>query len=522
MSFQYSEVDLDKLESVRLVDGEISPQSGDTSKTTDSLTSEQKRKSQLVDFLENEFDRFHSMIDELIDCYNSLARRNAVSETVGVPDYLNCSNCSHLAESENGNPICMATEVQEDGETLRKVIPDTGSLPSFCSRDMRHVDFPEDRINEVDDDLVSTLEKGYEQYLEDRDYLVELDEYVSRELIRYVRGLFDARDFDDYRGSAIRVAWVLHLDDVLEEDWHPQRAEAYLRAMDSPFQAETLPGQGGDKFEQDVREYLKSLNFLMLDRVFELDGVSANYKEMDIHTKLPWGDRAIFEVFSSGGIHKDRQVAQYAELLKRAEDVESVQILFKEGYGSNLTIEKQLLFDLLSSNTHTTPDIELPGDSWSGSRGDDFEYLGDAEDLSYSQFEPEFEPLRASQQVESQLLAQLRGLGYDPVLPVYNHKDDYLFCGPTIVLGDGSDKLSLTLFANRELEWKGYGDESTRNKRRFERGSGTIGYNWQVRTPSHWRRNITESVEMPVAVVEISDQNPSEITPPVFDRLLRE
>ncbi len=551
MAFEYNEVDIGGLESVRLTAGEISPTTSDVDGSTGDLTTEQKRKSQMVDLLEDDFDRFHSLLDDLVACYHSFGRRNEfVSETLGVPDYVKCENCSNLGESTDGNPICLASGEEKDGKTLYKIIQNTESIPSFCSQDIRFLDFPEDRLDEVDDDFRSIAEDGYEEYAkdqreqyeerreeaieegrEDSNYVTEdvsefvtaREEYTARELDKLVGSLFDPWDSDDYRRSAIRVAWLLHLDDVLQEEFYIQRAEAYLRAMDSPHKSEMLPGQGGDEFEEDVREYLKALDFPMFDRVFELEGVSANRKEMDIHTELPWGDRAIFEVFTSGAhSKKHKQLGQYAELLKLAENIDPIQILFTDGYLSNQTIEQELLFNLLESDLHIPDDLEPPSEPGESTGREGLEYLGDADALSYSEFEPDFEPVKASQKAESQLVAKLRGMGYDPSLPVYRYGSQYGFCGPTIELGDGSGRVSITLYANREPAWKDDTDGANRNERMFERKEQGFGFEWAMDGPPGWHRNLQQIKDMPVAVVEVSDQDQSTINPTVFHKLLRE
>lgn len=550
MTFEYNEIDIDGVQSVRVTSGDISPNTCDMDGSTGDLTSEQKRKSQMVDLLEDDFDRFHSLIDDLIGRYHSFRRPDGVSEKLDVPDYVKCRNCSNLGESTDGKPICLETGEEKDEETLYKIIQNTESTPSFCSHDIRSLEFPEDRIDDVNDELLSIAEDGYEQYAKDQreryekrreealedgrenssyitedisEFVTTRAEYTAWELDKLVGSLLDPRDSDAYRRSAIAVAWLLHLDDVLQEEFYSQRAEAYLRAMDSPHQSETLPGQGGDEFEQDVREYFQALDFPMFGRVFELEGVSAKRKEMDIHTKLPWGDRAIFEVFTSGAhSDKDKQLRQYAELLNLAEGIQPVQILLTDGYVSNRTIEKELLFKLLESDIHVPNDLEPPGQPRESSGQENLEYLGDADSLSYSEFKPGFEPVKVSQKEESQLLAKLRGMGYEPTLPVYRDRSHYGFCGPTIELGDGSEKVSITLFANREEPWKHDSDEANRNERMFERKERGFGFKWSMDGTSGWLHNLDEIKEMPVAVIEVSDREQSVINPTVLDKLLRE
>jgi len=554
MSFDYNEVGFGEVESVRLVEGDVSPKTKDTDRWSGDLSKEQKRKSQLVELLSDDFDKFHSLLDKLIGCYHSYGRRRElVSETLGVPDYVNCGNCLAKAESANGNPICKEAEVNEDGETLYKIIPDIESVPPFCSRDMRYVNFPEHLVELVDDELQSIAECGFEEYAEKQrekyrerreeakrdgrehsnyvtkdisDLVTSREEYTARELNKLVRGLFDPRDFDDFRKSALRVAWLLHLDDALQEDYHPQRAEAYLRVMDSRHQSNTLPGQGGDVFEEEVRDYLRSLGFPMFDRVFKIEGCETSHKEMDIYTKLPWGEPAIFEVFTTGAhSEKHKQLKQYGRLLELADGVDPVQILMSDDHMSKQRLDQYLLYHLLSAQIDSIGDIEPPRVLNNPFPSDEVELLGHSESLSYDQYESDFEPISASKKRESRLVAKLRGMGYDPSLPVFKHRRNYGYCGPTITVGEGDGSISLTLYSNREPLWKDVDDTkeaNKRNERMFERLDGSRRFKWQMVGPSGWRRYLSEVIEKPVIVAEVGEFKQSLISPDLFDRLVRE
>ena len=169
MSFGYNEVDIEDIESVQLASGDISPNACEIDGSSGNLTSEQKRKVQMVDFLEDDFNRFHSLLDDLIACYHSFGRRNEfLSETLDIPDYVKCRNCSRLRETADGTLICLETEEQKDGDTLYKTIRDPESVPSYCSPGMRWLGFPEDRLDEVNNELLSIAEAGYEQYANDQ------------------------------------------------------------------------------------------------------------------------------------------------------------------------------------------------------------------------------------------------------------------------------------------------------------------------------------------------------------------
>lgn len=387
--FNYNTVDFSSIEAVEIASGEVS-QKNHRGSGGDDLTKEQKRKKALVDYLSDDFDRFHELLDDLIACHHSFGRRREfVSDTLGVPDYVKCENCSKLGESTDGEPICLGTGEEKDGETLYKVIRDTGSVPSFCSRDIRYHHFPEDRLEEVDDDLLSIAEEGYEEYVQDQqetykerreqaieegrehsryvtknmsDLVTPREEYVSYELNKLVRGLFDPRDDADFKKSALQVSWLLHLDDVLQEDYYPQRAEAYLRAMESAHQKEMLPGEGGDQFEESVREFVEDLGWPLRDRVFCISGDSrVKRKEMDIHTEIA-ADPTIIEVYTSGAHNtKEQQVSDYRRLYQTATGTVP-RTLHLTDAASHCRISKAFLDTLLQySPVEVTT---APGDYW--------------------------------------------------------------------------------------------------------------------------------------------------------------
>ncbi|WP_336328797.1 hypothetical protein [Halovenus sp. HT40] len=553
MSFEYNEINLDEIESVELVEGNISPTPSNEDTSSTELSKEQKRKTQLVELLDTEFEAFHSFFDELLASYYGYGRRNEfLSETLGVPDYVKCDNCSSKRTSQNGNPICAKTaEENEDGQTVYKVIPDTQSVPAFCSHRMRYVSYPEQRLSDVDDEILSIAERGYADYVADKkdtykerreqaltegrtdsDYVTKdlsspitsKEEYTARELSKLTRSLFDPADADDFRQSALRLAWLLHLDDVLEEEYYPQRAEAYLRAMDSPHQNDTLPGQGGDEFEEDVRAYLSSLGFPLFNRVFEIEGIESGHKEMDVYTQFPWGQRAIFEVFTTGAHgDKDKQLQQYADLLHQAENVDAAQLLFTDGYLSNQTVQMEFLLNLLTTDVTVPADVEPPGNALDSREMPDVQHVGNAENLSYHDFTPDFEPVEASKTVESRLMAKLRGLGYDPTLPVYRYRNHYGLCGPTIQVGGHDKNLSITFFANREDPWAHEDEEAhTRKDRMVKKKDAGYGYEWTVESPHAWRGNLPAVTKGPVVVVEVSQTPQQKLHSITFDRLLRE
>ena len=547
MAFEYNSIDFDKLESVRVVGGEISPKSGQSDNKNASLTEEQKRKKQLVQFLDSEFAQFHSLLDKLISVYyNSNKRRQRISEILGIPDYVNCSNCVNMRESTNGEPICNATRHEEDGEVLFNIISDSESIPRFCPSDNRYARFPEERLDDAPNWIIEVAKEGYDEEVREQrecikerrqqakkdgrehsDYVTEdiedlvpsETEYASGELDKLIKQLFDPDSFQKYRRSAMRVAWMQQLHSILEEDYYHQRGEAYLRALDSPYRSDTMPGEGGDDFEKKVRDWLVSWGFPMYDRVFELDGVAANHKEMDVHTEIPTGERVVFEVFTRGAHNdKERQLQDYCRLLEQSEDINPAGILLSDGSLTRQRLNESLLWKLMSLDMGEDAGMQPPGTVSSRNWGDpDVESLGFADSLSYSGYKPDYEPVQASQKKESQIVAKLRSMGYDPLYPVYQDGIQYGFCGPTIELGGDENRISLTFHSNRERQRK----NGELNDRMFK-SSDDFGHEWMMDGVQGWYRGLSEIKDCPVAVVEVTEDSQPKLHPAVLHGLLNE
>lgn len=541
MSFEYDPVDIEQVDSVSLTGGEITPIAGQSDGSCGSTTKAQKKKRQMVDYLEDDFERFHTLLDELIEIEPAPHVRELLAAALGVPNYVNCNNCRQLGEGATGAPICEKTDRKKDGETVYTVISDPDTVPPFCPSDRRSVSFPADRLDEVNDDLMAIIKSGYDEYVEeqrkrhkekrkealdngkDGSWYVKNEpsesvnskpEYAARQLSKLVGGLFDPVNSAGYRKSAIEVAWMFHLEDVLQDDYHHSRAEAYLRAMESELAMEAQIGQQAHKFERDVRDYFKELGFPMFDRVFELEGASTKRKEMDIHTQLPWGDRAIIEVYTRGAHRdKDKQVSQYAELLKLAEETEATEIRCTDHIGHRQRVNEDLLFKLLDTEIECPPEVEPPSDPPGYDRREDPELVGEAESLSYSEFTPEYEPVEESQNAERRLFKRLQERGYQPTLPVYRIDGyclDYGFCGPTVKLGDEVNRVSVTLTANRESLWYENG----------RRNGSMYGNGWAMEQMRMWGDSLKKIRGHPATVLEVTDDNQSLIHPYTIDALL--
>jgi len=535
MSFSYNPVEIDKVNDVTITGGEVSQKNHSGDNGSNSLTKEQKRKRQMVEFLEAEFQEFHEYLDELIAGYHGFGRRKEfISDTIGVPDYFNCENCNNLGESENGKPICMKTAEKKDGKRLYKVIPDTSSIPSFCKPGMRWMDFPEDRLKEVDDDIYDVAVDGYEEYaqqqrencLENRERALEegrqnsdyvtkdidelvdsREEYAADELDKLVRNLFEPRDFSKFKSAALRLAWLVHLDDTLQEEFHPQRGEAYLRAMDSTHAEETTPGAGGDEFEASVRDFIDNLGWPLKDRVIQIDGdTRASRKEMDILTEIG-GATTIVEVYTAGAHNsKEQQVQDYRDLYEMATG-ECAQTLLLTDAASHCRVSLEFLSTLLRldcGDEHEVPgeyhDLDL--ERWD----DEPDAIGDAGSSYKYEFEDfTHKPPERCVKVEKRIENCFENASYDVSKPYSSSRFWHHAVGPTITFDEGEYRHSIVFHGGRSNEWDATG-----------RGP-------EVSTPDHWRGwvgQLTDTERVTVLEVTEDSEEPHLLTPRLLQLFL--
>ncbi|WP_337653231.1 hypothetical protein [Halomontanus rarus] len=348
MGFEYNQVDMDLVDSVSLVDGNLT---GSVNSESDTLTKEQQRKRQLVQILQDDFEEFHHTFTGLMGiAYSYLendVHREYVSDKIGIPDYFCCDSCGHCENLEDGAPYCSRTRREKNGEWVVTTIPDTDKIPPFCERGMRWIRPPSSIINNLDESTQNYLLKGIEErQKQDRekyeqrrkealengrtnsnyvqkdvdDMTTTADKYLSKNAATLFGGLFDPRSESQFRAKALEWAWIQHLSEPLQEEFYPPRAEAYLRAMDSEFGRGILPGEGGREFENNVCDYLTNLGFPIGPSVFEIEGdTKANRKEMDINTVL-FGRRTIAEVYTTGAhSQKEQQLSDYLDLYELSE-----------------------------------------------------------------------------------------------------------------------------------------------------------------------------------------------------------
>lgn len=342
MAFEYTPVDFSEVRSVEIQAERPGTRRTGSSDSSTTLTKEQRRKRQLVEYKSDAFDAFEEEIEFLHSLITSDPQPEEALDALGLPDYITCANCNNLREgSGNSEDYCHGA-----GRT----IPDDGPRPpSFCSPDLWSsygMSPSREVIVALDDSIVEYLSEGYEEraeqqretYEQRREQAIEegnfdsgyvtgdIDEMVDTEL-EYVQSnargilgrIINGDDWESARPKVLEYAWAKHIHDEINDEFYPNTAEAYLRAMDSPFKSEVNPGEGGREFEQNVRDLLSDAGFPLGPRVFHITEQDGNsWKEMDFNTQLD--DRsAVVEAYTySGGRDKERQLADYCRLYELA------------------------------------------------------------------------------------------------------------------------------------------------------------------------------------------------------------
>lgn len=509
-SFEYSTIDFENVTDVRLVGGSITnsetPNGESTSApSSESVTKEQQRKRQLIEFRRDEFEEFDDLFTEFMTVWEALSPDDSewpleISRITGVPDYVRCRNCEYYGEgaSTDGKDLCFASgEEQDDGETYYRIVEDNGSeLPNFCETSMRRrgvkfptqllFDLPPDVFKPAWRDAKGDIEREARRHIEGREtaldegrnsskYVTEpicawvetREVYAARNVMSEVDSLFIPSSYKLFRSAALEFAWRRTVDDVLTEDYHRSRAEAYLRALDSPVAEDTKPGEGGLEFERDVREFVDNLGWPLRDRVFEIEtetGQSIRKKEVDIHTEID-STPALIEVYTHGAHReKDRQLADYRELYQRATGTDPITIEVSDRI-SHAELSLSIFETLVNLNcsSHGMP----PGDyygTFTPSYDTDRDIVGQlgADDYTYQIGDGEYTPPRSCIETERAVEHALREQGSKSTKP-YSKPREFqgerdrptrFGChaiGPTVplVYGDDDDVLLVAFHGGR-------------------------------------------------------------------------
>lgn len=354
MSFSYNPVDTDAVGEVKIVEAR-SESHGESS----GRTREQERKRQLINLLDKEFDHFSSTFTRLMQIWHhpdESGARNDVMRFLGIPEYRVCANCSKLTDWGE----CWKY-VNEDGDHVK--IDDVNTKPKWCDVDDFKFCFPPDLVDEVDcpGELPDVYDyKNFIQNSEwgDESHKPTFDNWLAKEVDRRLCSVANSVGADKgyYRSYALRAAWFLHLRPTINEGYHRQRAEAYLREMGHQFQQRTQVGSGGVEFEDGVREMFRQCGFSLYPRRFEFADASGRYKEMDIHTEI--GDvPLIVEVYTSRvDSEKEKQLTNYGELYKKATGEQPILLRLTD-YSRDYFVSQRLKRAMAGFGAHRVPEL---------------------------------------------------------------------------------------------------------------------------------------------------------------------
>ena len=435
MTFEYKPV-TGQIQSVELIDEQISTSNHEHTGLSADLTKEQRRKKSLVQYMEDSFESFEQTFSNLLQ----VKKRPWLLDVEGIPgDTVKCANCEQCVESVSGEPICKASKTrEEDGETLYKVIPDDDEVAAFCPTDHQQFRYPKDRVGELPEQFYENLAVGYDQYIAERkekydgrnwsgdldDYLKTEAEYVASEL--RLGSLMNQSN----RTTALLIAWKKHLEHKLQNEFDVQRAEAYLRIMESEYKRKP-PGAGGDEFEHDIRQFIKELDWPLYDNTFKIETPrGSKKKEMDIHTELPSG-RAIIEVYTyRGGRDKTQQLKDYIRLYEQSCHTSPVAFFITKDRFN--TITEELLNELLDACYSDSIILETER-RWSVI-GRPSPVAGWFTDFDSIPIEEKYLPPESVIERETKLAHELRSYGFAPKMAYCDSENDLMLSGPTIEL----------------------------------------------------------------------------------------
>lgn len=314
------------------------------------------------------------------------------------------------------------------------------------------------------------------------------------------------------RTTILKWAWYRHLASVLNEDYYPQRADAYLRALDSEF-AGDVPGAGGREFEQDVRDFFEELGFSLHPRVFkytEHDSSSTQAKEADIITDIE-GRPLIVEVYTSGA-HSDKtqQLDDYGHLYTKATATDPL-LLHMTDRISHASLTPKMFRVLLEHPPRTSSDI--PGDYRRDAfnHRDEYSLEGFSKTSTYADFGPDYEPPSPAQCIESWVSDYLTNLGFSVERPVLRGARSWSFVGPMVEFDHLEEPLHVTFV----------GDQRDEHITRLEDETpGALGEMIE-HSPYFWERGLRQVMDIDrFSVIELSSETQSMLSPSLFHALL--
>lgn len=503
----------------------------------------------MVKFKQTEFAAFEDEIGRLLR-YDALSDPHeiaaGISDVLDIPNPYRCENCEHYYESD-GERYCTGYYIETDEGGQDAPIYTDAPIPEWCEEEVREIEVPTTILDHVLDHIVDHFAAGYEEYRKDRihnyarrereklanghttswyvtagvdEWVRSKKRYTTDQVLKILRSFFEPRSIEYSEGLSrpriLEWAWRRHLAPTLNQEYYAQRAEAYLRALDSEYSVDTTPGTGGVEFEEDVREFMDALGFPLYARVFkfqESGSGTTSVKEADIITELS-GKPTIIEVYTSGShSDKDQQLSDYGYLYAEATGTEPLLLHLTDaplwGY-----VTPYMLRLLLEHSP--VPPVEAPGEYNDRRDSDRFDYSleGFASTNSYSEYGPnsEYELPQEAQSVEEWVFEYLSRLGFEPKRPVIHRERLWSFIGPTIELDLTDGPYHIVFIGDRGDDWRVRIDDSN---------AALLPDMIQIGPGTEWETGLRETMGVDqLSFIEVIPGDQSMLTPRLFHLLL--
>lgn len=539
VAFDYTPVDFSKVKSVELTEKTLNS-CANTNSTSE--TKEQKRRRSWYKFYREDFRAFEEEVGRIlsvIDDPNPNEIPNQMADVLDIPNPHRCFFCDHR-ELVDGRPRCTGYQVSDNSGGTRhpQLATIKKPIPEWCERDTRNIIWPTSILDEIPERFVELLTQDYEEKKNDKietyeerreeclkegntgswyvtsdkdEWFPSEDRYAVQGLRSKLLCLFDPfvleEDDNHERRGALWWAWHKHIPDEVNQDFQIQRAEAYLRTMDSEWRNDIKPGDGGNEFEEAVRRFVKNLGFPLGPRVFKITGnTQMKRKEMDINTAI--AERGtIIEVYTKGAhSDKDAQVDDYSNLYEMVTGIRPYTLQLTDSRRSLQYITLDLLRQLLDHEPREAD--KIPGDYESMFSAEEETLRGktvaDLTQDKYSDIEIDYRPPQSARKVESQAAEIFRAHGFEPQQPVVNHNRRWTFLGPTVSIAGGKTRLNISLAGEARISR----DEPPRTDE------------WFLNDPPWSRTPLGLHESGDVTTLVVTDDGQNRLTPRLFYRFL--
>ena len=316
--FAYNEVDISNVKNVELVsDSHQGWKDFKYSKfSKEELSESEKDRLQNIRQHQSKFQSFKNDVEKFVDSPEII--KDKVQEFV---DHLRQAEFNDEGFNKNRN-VQYSTPASYD---KKDKITQLGWNNMYSKYGDGKLYMEKDSLPAIKEKL---REEGYdivdsEKYLPSTEFGIPQTYWNNGRDHRIDRIKYGLKDLKEgSRNEVLRFLWHKHLVDV--EDFIYQRAEAYLRDMDSKAAKKSNMKdiqKAAKDFEDNVVNWFEHNDYPIKDSVFKIvtDDGDTLYKEMDLHTEH-LDEELIVEIYKSKGRSrksKEKQIKNYIELLQR-------------------------------------------------------------------------------------------------------------------------------------------------------------------------------------------------------------